>query len=193
MFLEFGIICKAVIRFRHTYHHTDAEMGACLPGKQPTPVPEPEPTLEQRLQAIDINTVPKVPLQNQITLARIEDVYDGDTVKIIVLLADTPLRFSLRILGIDTPELKHGEGRLPQEHLAAVKVRDYVKSLFPTNIAKVCIHDWDKYGGRVLGDLFLPTGETVSEILIKGGWARPYRGEKKKSWTLKELTSAPVV
>jgi endonuclease YncB( thermonuclease family) len=99
----------------------------------------------------------------------------------------------LRILGIDTPELKHGEGRLPQEHLAAVKVRDYVKSLFPTNIAKVRIHDWDKYGGRVLGDLFLPTGENVSEILIKGGWARPYHGEKKKSWTLEELTSKPFV
>jgi endonuclease YncB( thermonuclease family) len=169
-------------------------MGACLPRPYFDENSQPETTLEQRLQAIVIKTVPKVPLQNQITLARIEDVYDGDTVKIIVLLAaDTPLRFSLRILGIDTPELKHGEGRLPQEHLAAVKVRDYVKSLLPTNIAKVCIHDWDKYGGRVLGDLFLPTGENVSEILIKCGWARPYHGEKKKSWTLHELTSSPFV
>lgn len=173
----------------------NTKMGSCLPSKYSDENSQhsQQPTLEQRLQAIDIKMVPKVPLQNQFTLARIEEVYDGDTVKIIVLLADTPLRFSLRILGIDTPELKHGEGRLPQEHLASVKVRDYVKSLFPTNIAQVRIHDWDKYGGRVLGDLFLPTGENVSEILIKGGWARPYHGEKKKSWAVKELTSSPFV
>jgi endonuclease YncB( thermonuclease family) len=170
----------------------NTKMGACLPGKCSDENSQ-QPTLEQCLQAIDIKTVPKVPLQNQFTLARIEEVYDGDTVKIIVLLSDTPLRFSLRILGIDTPELKHGEGRLPEEHLAAVKVRDYVKSLFPTNIAKIRIHDWDKYGGRVLGDLFLPTGENVSEILIKCGWARPYHGEKKRSWTLEQLTSKPFV
>lgn len=175
----------------------NTKMGACLPlpskCSDENSQHSQQLTLEQRLQAIDLKTVPKVPLQNQFTLARIEEVYDGDTVKIIVLLSETPVRFSLRILGIDTPELKHGEGRLPEEHLAAVKVREYVKSLFPTNIAKVRIHDWDKYGGRVLGDLFLPTGENVSEILIKGGWARPYRGEKKKSWTLEELTSSPFV
>lgn len=174
------------------------KMGACLPSKCSDENSQhsqhsQQLTLEQRLQAIDLKTVPKVPFQNQFTMTRIEEVYDGDTVKIIVMFSETPVRFSLRILGIDTPELKHGEGRLPQEHLAAVKVRDYVKSLFPTNIAKVRIHDWDKYGGRVLGDLFLQTGENVSEILIKGGWARPYRGEKKKSWTLEELTSFPFV
>ena len=174
-----------------TENPINTKMGACLSGKYSDEKSQQQ--LEQRLQAIDLKTVPKVPLQNQVTLVRIEEVYDGDTVKIIVLLSDTPVRFSLRILGIDTPELKHGEGRLPEEHLAAVKVRDYVKSLFPNNIAKVRIHDWDKYGGRVLGDLFLPTGENVSEILIKGGWARPYHGEKKKSWTLEELTSFPFV
>jgi len=166
----------------------NTDMGACLP-KPELPVE----TLEQRLQAIDLKTVPKVPLQNQFALARIEDVYDGDTVKIIVLLSDTPVRFSLRILGIDTPEIKHGEGRLPQEHLAAVKVRDYMKSLFSSNIAKVRIKDWDKYGGRVLGELFLPTGESVSDILISGGWARPYNGEKKKAWTFDDLSKPPFV
>jgi len=37
---------------------------------------------------------------------------------------------------------------------------------FPANIAKICIRDWDKYGGRVLGELFLETGENVAEVLI---------------------------
>lgn len=145
------------------------------------------------LEKLDPKTVPKVPFQDKIIHARIEEIYDGDTVKIIVLFGDLPVKLSLRILGVDTPEIKNGEGRLPEEHSAAIKVRDYMRSLFPKNIAKICIRDWDKYGGRVLGELFLETGENVSEILIHGKWARPYRGEKKKAWTLEELTAHPFV
>jgi endonuclease YncB( thermonuclease family) len=133
------------------------------------------------LVSIDTKMVPKVPFQNEFKHARIEEIYDGDTVKIIVLFGDVPVRFSLRILGIDTPEIKQGEGRLPEERQAAIKVRDYMRSLFPKNIAKICIRDWDKYGGR------------VSDILIYGGWARAYHGEKKKEWTLDELTKRPFV
>ena len=143
------------------------------------------------LERIDPKTVPKVPFQDKIIFARIEEIYDGDTVKIIVLFRDIPVKFSLRIRGIDTPEIKNEEGRLPEEHTAAVKVRDYIRSFFPKNIAKICIRDWDKYGGRVLGELFLETGENVAEILIHGGWARPYHGEKKKPWTLEELMASP--
>ena len=145
----------------------------------------------ERLECIDPKTVLKVPFQNEIIYARIEEIYDGDTVKIIILLGDFPVKFSLRILGIDTPEIKRCEGKLPEEHDAAIRVRDYIRELFPKNIAKVCIHDWDKYGGRVLGDLFLTTGENISELLIKGGWGRPYHGDKKKLWTLGELTCKP--
>lgn len=147
----------------------------------------------ERLESIDPKTVPKVPFQNEFKNARIDEIYDGDTVKIIILFGDVPVRFSLRILGIDTPEIKQGEGRLPEERLAAIKVRDYMRSLFPTNIAKICIRDWDKYGGRVLGDLYLQSGESVSDILIHGGWARPYHGEKKKGWTMDDLTKEPFV
>lgn len=182
-------------------------MGSCLPKPTP-PAPPPHQTtkpvptkpvheleleLKRRLESIDPKTVSKVPLQNELVFARIEDIYDGDTVKIIILLGDVPVRFSLRILGIDTPEIKHGEGRLPEEHHAAIKVRDYMRSLFPKNIAKIRIKDWDKYGGRVLGDMYLPSGENVSETLINGGWGRPYHGEKKKAWILEELTATPFV
>lgn len=147
----------------------------------------------ERLESIDPKTVSKVPFQNEYKNARIEEIYDGDTVKIIILFGDVPVRFSLRILGIDTPEIKQGEGRLPEERQAAIKVRDYMRSLFPKNIAKICIRDWDKYGGRVLGDLYLQSGESVSDILIHGGWARPYYGEKKKEWTFDDLTKKPFV
>ena len=48
----------------------------------------------------------------------------------------------------------------PAQVAVLKKVRDYMRSLFPTNIAKICIRDWDKYGARVLGELFLETGES---------------------------------
>lgn len=145
----------------------------------------------ERLESIDPKTVLKVPFQNKIINARIEDIYDGDTVKIIIFFGEMPVKFALRILGIDTPEIRQSDGRLTEEHHAAVRVRDYIRSLFPNNIAKIRISDWDKYGGRVLGDLYLLTGENVSEILMSGGWARKYQGEKKKAWTLEELTAKP--
>lgn len=189
-------------------------MGACITCIKEKPQSNYIMSAIELLERIDPKTVPKVPFQDKIIYARIEEIYDGDTVKIIILFGDVqskrlslldsrdeklfsfssvPVRLSLRILGVDTPEIRHGEGRLPEEHIVAVKVRDYMRSLFPKSIAKICIRDWDKYGGRVLGELFLETGEKVSEILIHGGWARPYRGEKKKPWTLEELTASPFV
>jgi endonuclease YncB( thermonuclease family) len=176
-------------------------MGSCYPKpakeeNQPDASRNKDTDIQRqrhRLEAIDPKSVSKVPFQNQCILARIEEIYDGDTVKIIILSGDVPIRLGLRILGIDTPEIKHGQDRLPQEHAAAIRVRDHLKSMFSNNIAQIRIHDWDKYGGRVLGDLFLPSGENVSDILIQGRWARPYHGEKKKAWTLEELTSKPFV
>ena len=53
------------------------------------------------LEKIDPKTVPKVPFQDKIIYSRIEEIYDGDTVKIIVLFGDVPVKLSLRILGID--------------------------------------------------------------------------------------------
>ena len=168
-------------------------MGACITCIKEKPQSNYIMSSTELLERINPKTVPKVPFQDKIIYARIEEIYDGDTVKIIILFGDVPVRLSLRILGVDTPEIKHGEGRLPEEHVSAVKVRDYMRSLFPKSIAKICIREWDKYGGRVLGELFLETGENVAEILIHGGWARPYRGEKKKPWTLEELTAHPFV
>jgi endonuclease YncB( thermonuclease family) len=41
--------------------------------------------------------------------------------------------------------------------------------------------DWDKYGGRVLGDVILD-GKSLRQMLITNGFAREYYGEAKQSW-----------
>ena len=41
--------------------------------------------------------------------------------------------------------------------------------------------EWDKYGGRVLGHVIID-GQSLSDMLIRAGLARPYHGEAKSSW-----------
>jgi endonuclease YncB( thermonuclease family) len=46
---------------------------------------------------------------------------------------------------------------------------------------QVVLYGWDKFGGRVLGDI-LVNGQSVRQGLIANGLAREYYGEAKQSW-----------
>jgi len=41
--------------------------------------------------------------------------------------------------------------------------------------------DWDKFGGRVLGDVLID-GQSLTKMLIEKGYAREYYGDAKESW-----------
>ena len=43
------------------------------------------------------------------------------------------------------------------------------------------LYGWDKFGGRVLGDIVLD-GQSLRGMLIQNGFAREYFGEAKQSW-----------
>jgi endonuclease YncB( thermonuclease family) len=153
-------------------------------------------TKKRRLSQYNPKSIPDVPFKNKMVKVYIYNVYDGDSVSMIMDLLESdqnvvvPFKIALRLDGIDTPEITAGADRLPEEKIAAIVARDYLKSLV-LGYANVIIHSWDKYGGRVLGDIILSNGKLASKTLISGGYGRPYHGEKKKSWTFEELTSAP--
>ena len=46
---------------------------------------------------------------------------------------------------------------------------------------QIVLMDWDKYGGRVLGDIILD-GQSLRMMLIQNNLAREYYGEEKQSW-----------
>lgn len=46
-------------------------------------------------------------------------------------------------------------------------------------VVQIVIKDWDKYGGRVLGDV-LVDGRKLSELLIEKQYAKPYTGKGEK-------------
>ncbi len=46
---------------------------------------------------------------------------------------------------------------------------------------QVIIYGWDKFGGRILGDI-LVNGQSIRQGLISNGLAREYYGDAKQSW-----------
>ena len=114
---------------------------------------------------------------------KITRVIDGDTVEIAVdfLPAPLPPKLSIRVLGIDTPE-KSPRALCEAEAEKAKLASAFTKNAIATAaVIDVQIKSWDKYGGRVLGHVFID-GQSLAEMLINQGLARAYFGEAKSSW-----------
>lgn len=110
-------------------------------------------------------------------------ILDGDTVAFEAKFLPDPLKkeLSVRIYGVDTPE-KGSKAKCAKESemgLAATKFTGSVVN--QATKRQVVIRSWDKFGGRVLGDVLLD-GQSLREMLIQKGYAREYFGEAKKSW-----------
>jgi len=116
---------------------------------------------------------------DSIISAHITNVYDGDTVTAqLYLLPGLIQTTNIRLLGIDTPEMK---SKSECEKELAVKAKEFLsdlildKDVYVTNISR------DKYGERIDGYIYLSVidHKSVSEILIEKNYAIPYDGGKK--------------
>ena len=110
-------------------------------------------------------------------------VIDGDTVEFQAPFLPSPLKpvLSIRVLGVDTPE-KGLRAKCTEESTLGEAASKFTKKMVTdSSKQQVSIVKWDKFGGRVLGDIILD-GKSLSEELIKQGYARPYFGKKKDSW-----------
>lgn len=114
---------------------------------------------------------------------KINRVIDGDTVEIAVGFLPDPLppKLSIRVLGVDTPE-KAPRAKCDAEAAKAKEASAFTKDAV-RNAREIDVQmtEWDKYGGRVLGHIILD-GQSLSDMLIRAGLARPYHGEAKSSW-----------
>lgn len=110
-------------------------------------------------------------------------VIDGDTVAFQALWLPDPLKkeLSVRVYGVDTPE-KGFRAKCPSEDQKGQAATAFTKSVMNgATTRQVLLMDWDKYGGRVLGDIILD-GKSLRGMLISQGYAREYYGEAKTSW-----------
>jgi len=114
---------------------------------------------------------------------RVIKVYDGDTITIASKLpfVDSPLyRLSVRLNGIDTPEIK---GKTEDEKNAAKQVRDVLSNMILNKYITLTNVQTEKYG-RILADVHI--GELhINEWLVSERYAVKYDGGAKKvpdSW-----------
>lgn len=147
--------------------------------------------METRLLALNISSVSNVPNYNQVTLARLEEVTDGDTLKIVIPVGhDRFLKLGIRVAGIDAPETKLKGTTTQLEKEAGLLVKQYVTRLFANkHIIHIMLTHSDKWGGREVGEVYLnyPEVHTLSQHLINKGLVKPYDGKKKSLWTTQEL------
>lgn len=111
----------------------------------------------------------------------IKGVYDGDTVYSELRMLPSPLsKVSIRIANIDTPEVRT---TCISEKVLGLAAKKHLESLLEGyQIVLVKDVEWDKYGGRIDGDIILKDGSRVSEKMIESGHARPYYGGSKEPW-----------
>jgi endonuclease YncB( thermonuclease family) len=115
--------------------------------------------------------------------AQILRVSDGDTVVIAAPFLPQPLKpeLAVRIYGVDTPEKGH-RAQCPGEDARGQAASVFTKNLVQASQQRqVILYGWDKFGGRVLGDIIL-NGQSLRAELIRNGHAREYYGDAKQSW-----------
>ncbi len=115
--------------------------------------------------------------------AVITRVIDGDTVAFQAPFLPAPLKpeLSIRVFGVDTPE-KGFRAQCESENARGQAATAFTKqAIAQSTTRQIVLMDWDKYGGRVLGDVIL-NGQSLRQMLIANGFAREYYGEAKTSW-----------
>jgi endonuclease YncB( thermonuclease family) len=108
---------------------------------------------------------------------------DGDTVEILVdfLPSELSNKLLVRIWGIDTPEKGFRAQSVHEQELGA-KASEFTKNAIANaKEIKIILITWDKFGGRVLGDVIID-GKSLRQLLLDTGHAREYYGDKKKNW-----------
>jgi endonuclease YncB( thermonuclease family) len=135
--------------------------------------------------------------------ARVVDVYDGDTITVVIYLFKIPYRFNVRLAEIDTCELKSQnpeikkKGYLAREHLirlitnSNIKIeqsmkRAELKTFLNNSFFPIIINcgEFDKYG-RLLGHIYLTDTVikepkySINHKMLNDKFAYNYNGDTK--------------
>ena len=129
----------------------------------------------------DISYQDTEPFIPPITHGKVIKVYDGDTITIGAMLPykDSILyRFSVRINGIDCPEIRTKD---KDEKKCAIMAKNLIMEKAMNKIVSLENVQTEKYG-RILADVICD-GESLGELLLNARLAVKYGGGTKKSPT----------
>jgi len=106
--------------------------------------------------------------------AKVINVIDGDTITVEAYpWLGMTITTSVRLQGVDTPELK---GKCPSERAMALQAKEFVEAHIGKTVVLKDVTN-GKFAGRVVA-----TVDDRAEQLIKAGLGRPYDGGKRESW-----------
>ena len=112
--------------------------------------------------------------------AEVERVIDGDTLAAIAhVWPGHSVRVSVRIRGIDAPELR---SRCASERAAAEAARLALEELVGHGPVLISNIGGDKYYGRVVADVVAHDGRAVAETLVAASHARQYDGGERVAY-----------
>ncbi len=142
------------------------------------------------LQSFDFDSVAYFSFAGLQSDAKVVNVYDGDTLTIGFYYNNAPIKLKLRMEGYDSPEIKPLKS-IPDHDLhksCGLYAKTRLESLVYGKIVRVHVNDGknDKYG-RLLGKIYLHSGECVNDIMMSEGYGKPYNGGTKAIYTSDDL------
>lgn len=142
--------------------------------------------MENELMEFDFKSVNLFSYNDVKTVCRVVDVYDGDTCTIIFSYKNEIIKYKVRCMGYDSPEMKPSlkkENRDEEKEKAKI-AKEFFKTLvnYEKGLIYIHIHNFDKYG-RLLGTFYKDntfSGKSINQIMIENGHGYEYYGGTKK-------------
>jgi endonuclease YncB( thermonuclease family) len=128
--------------------------------------------------------IPWLSLDGITCQCKIVDVYDADTVTIALHFNNQLYKVKCRLFGIDSAEKRT---KNLEEKKVALEATEWLSTLIKDKVIWVKCGKWGKYGGRMIGTLYMSQEEmdndnSVNIQIIKKGFAYSYNGKKKKNF-----------
>ncbi len=144
----------------------------------------------EKLKSIDYKKIPLFSFKDKILIARVVEVYDGDTCTILFEYNGEIMKYKCRCMGYDCAEMKPKKDapHRDEEKTLALKAKNRFIELIGgiDSIVQIKALEFDKYG-RILGYIYILNSdihhdESVNSIMIREGHGKPYDGGHKDEW-----------
>jgi endonuclease YncB( thermonuclease family) len=149
-----------------------------------------EMDLIQKLKAVEHKKLPLFSFQGKTTVARVVDVYDGDTLTIVFEYNGEIMKYKMRAMGYDCAEMKPKKddpNRDKEKELAKLAKSRFIELMGGDDaIVRIKMLGFDKYG-RILGYIYhydddVEVSKSINDKMIEEGHGKVYLGGTKEEW-----------
>jgi len=135
-----------------------------------------------KLHSFQKNDIPLFDFKGKTYLAKIVDVYDGDTFTAIFKHRNEFIKYKFRTYGYDSPEMRPLKSKpdRDKEKLLAIQARDAFKTVtdWENSLITLEMLEFDKYG-RILVNVYKKKLH-INQWMIDNGYGYEYDGGTKK-------------